>query len=403
MTQGAPIVIIGAGHAGVQAAASLRDEGWDSGIHLICGEPHLPYHRPPLSKAYIQGKASVASLHLRAEEFYRNSGIELRLGRRAMAIDRQAHSLLLEDGKIAPFSRLVLAMGARRRPLRIPGDDLLGVTVLRTLQDAEQLRDALTACSDLVIIGGGFIGLEVAAAAAREGRRVTVLERQARILERAVSPEMSAALASMHHVAGVRIVVAAHVVGIKGDAGRVTHVDCSETGLIPASHVLIGLGVVAEDTLAASAGLSCPDGVQVDEHLSADGDRIFAIGDCALFPSPSAGRHVRLESVQNANDQARAVARVITGKKEAYTAVPWFWSDQYASKLQIAGLRPPGAACKVWGSPREGRFSVLCFDEGRLVAVESLNRPRDHIIARKLLNCGGRVDEMTAISEMNQS
>lgn len=384
------ILVLGTGQAGFQVAASLREDGFDGRVVLVGDEPGLPYQRPPLSKAYLTGKADTAAVRLRPEKFFAEHRLEMRAGERAVRIDRAGRRVLLGSGGALPYDRLVLALGARNRALPVPGAELDGVVQLRTLADAEGLRQRLERAREAVVVGAGFIGLEFAAVAAARGVAVAVVEATDRPMARSLSPAMSAFFRDAHERQGVRFVFGATVTRVLGD-GRATGVETADGRRFPADLVLVGIGVVPNAELAAEAGLAVADGVVVDEHLATGDLAISAIGDCARHPCRFAdeGGPVRIESVQNAVDQARCVAARLAGKSTApYAAVPWFWSDQGALKLQIAGLATPHDHAVARGDPASGAFSVFCFRGGRLAGVESANRPLDHVFARKLLANG---------------
>jgi 3-phenylpropionate/trans-cinnamate dioxygenase ferredoxin reductase subunit len=343
------------------------------------------------------GKADAAAVRLRPDKFFAQHRIELRAGERAARIDRAARRVVLASGEALPSDHLVLAVGARNRALPVPGADLDGVVQLRSLDDAEDLRQRLEAARDAVVVGAGFIGLEFAAVAAARGMAVTVVEAADRPMARSLSVEMSAFFRDAHERQDVRFVFGATVVRVLGGDGgrRATGVETADGRRFPADLVLVGIGVVPNAELAAEAGLAVADGVLVDERLATSDPAISAIGDCARHPCRFAGAagQVRIESVQNAVDQARCVAARLAGKGGAaaapYAAVPWFWSDQGAQKLQIAGLATPYERAVPRGDPAAGAFSVFCFGGGgRLLGVESANRPLDHVLARRLLANG---------------
>ncbi|GAA2454955.1 NAD(P)/FAD-dependent oxidoreductase [Streptomyces lavendulocolor] len=390
------VVVIGAGQGGLDTAAALRGRGYRGRLTLVGDEPVLPYQRPPLSKGFLTGDTAAGDLELRPRAFFAAQDVELVSGTRAAKIDRERRTVLLETGTTLPYDSLVLATGARPRTLPVPGAvSLSGVLTLRGLADAEDLRKRLTGPPRrLVVIGAGFIGLELAATARKLGHEVTVVEAQSRALARALTPTMSSRLVARHAEAGVRILLSREVTALWGSAaGRVEVVELDGAERIPADLVVVGIGVLPNTELAALAELQVGDGIVVDAHLRTDDPDIYALGDCARFPSPHAGRHVRLESVQNASDQAKVVAAGICGDRVPYTAVPWFWSEQYDMRLQIAGLTAGHDETVLAGDPEGGRFSVFCFREGRLTGVESVNRPADHGIARRLLASG---TELTA-------
>jgi len=381
MTQ---IVIAGGGQAGFQTAMSLRQNGFDGRILLVGDEPGLPYQRPPLSKAYLTGDMSREGLDLRPATFFTKEQIEL-IADCVDSVDRQARRVTLRAGGTLAYDHLVLATGARNRLLNIEGADSAGVHLLRTAADAERLRAALAGAQRAVVIGAGFIGLEIAAGLRKRGIDVTVLEALDRVMARAVTPELSVYFARYHAEDGTRLLFKTGAVRLTQSGGHVDGVVTSDGSVLPADLVVIGVGVVPNVELAAAAGLPVDNGIVVDKHLLTADPHISAIGDCAAFPSIDAGRRVRLESVQNAVDQARCVAARLTGRPHAYGAVPWFWSDQGTLKLQMVGLTQGWTDTVVIGDPAAASFSVLCFAGSRLIGIESVNRPADHMAGRRLL------------------
>ncbi|MFE1600749.1 NAD(P)/FAD-dependent oxidoreductase [Methylobacterium sp. ID0610] len=381
------IVVVGAGQGGFQLGASLREGGYHGPVTLIGDEPGLPYGRPPLSKAYLTGRTDAAGLLLRPPAYYAEHAITVRSGERVTAIDRAAQRVTLASGEALPFAHLVLATGTRNRPLPVPGADLPGVHQLRSLAEADALKAALDGVARVAVVGAGFIGLEFAAVCAGKGIAVTVIEGLDRALARALSATMAGAMTEAQAAAGVRFLFGAQVEAIAGRE-RATGVVVRGGETVPADLVLVGIGVLPNQDLAEAAGLAVGNGIAADAMLATTDPAISAIGDCAAHPSPHAdGARVRIESVQNAVDGARCVAARLTGRPAAYTAVPWFWSDQGSLKLQIAGLSTPADDAVTRGTPGSG-FSVFRYRNGRLSAVESLNRPADHMIARRLLQAG---------------
>ena len=380
------VLIAGAGQAGFQVAASLRDNGYAGRVVLVGEEPELPYQRPPLSKAYLDGKADEETLRLRPEAFYDEHHIEFLPGESLLRIQRPTREVELSSGRRLAYDHLVLATGSRNRALPVPGADLDGVVQLRTRADAADLRQRLPEIRRAVVVGAGFIGLEFAALAVQRGIAVTVVEAAERPMARALSPAMSSFFRAAHEANGVRFAFAALATGITGESGRASGVETAEAGHVPGDIVLVGIGVVPNIDAAVEAQLAVGDGILVDEELLTSDPHISAIGDCASFPTPFAdGARVRIESVQNAVDQARCVAVRLAGRPAPYAAVPWFWSDQGSLKLQIAGLSCPHELAVPRGDPASGAFSVFCFARGHLVGVESVNRPADHMAARRLL------------------
>jgi len=386
---GAGVVIAGAGQGGFQVAASLRKAGYEGPVTLVGQEPGLPYQRPPLSKEWLAGGDGPERVHLRPEGFYAKQGIELVCGERVERVDRAARRAALASGRTLPYEHLVLALGSRARELSVPGAELDGVFTLRTVADAGELRERLGGAGDVVVVGGGFIGLEFAAAARRRGATVTVVEALERTMARVVSPEISRFYAARHEAEGAAVLLGTGVQALEGSGGRVRAVVLADGRRLPADLVVAGIGIVPNTDLAAEAGLVVDDGIVVDEHLRTSDPAIWAVGDCARYPSVHAGARVRLESVQNAIDHARCAAVGIAGAPEPYASLPWFWSDQHGAKLQIAGLTAAPEQAVLRGDVEAGSFSTFCFVGGRLAGVESVNRPADHMAARRLLGGGG--------------
>ncbi|MFK8252590.1 NAD(P)/FAD-dependent oxidoreductase [Ancylobacter terrae] len=378
------VVIVGGGQGGFQLAASLRDNGFDGRLTLVGEEPGLPYQRPPLSKAYLKGEADAGQLELRPAAFYADHRIDL-VHDRVHGIDPATRRIAFADGHSLPYGHLVLATGARNRPLPVEGAGLDGVLYLRTLAEAAELKQRLAGAERVVVIGAGFIGLEFAAVARALGHEVTVIEALARPMARAISPAMSAFFAREHAAMGTRLALGAGVVRLHGEDGRVRAVETLNGAVHPADLVVVGIGVVPNAELAHEAGLVVSNGIRVDDHLATMDPAISAIGDVVAYPSVHAGREVRLESVQNAVDHARSLAARLTGRPAPYTAVPWFWSDQSDLKLQMVGLAGPDDTEVLRGDPMSRRFSVFRFRDGRLTAIESVNRPADHMLGRRLL------------------
>ena len=379
------LVIIGASYAGVQAALTARDEGYSAPIRIVADETALPYQRPPLSKAFLLGTASEDSLVLRDDKFFRDRGIDLVLGVAVAAIDREARTVGLANGDRMPFDKLVIATGSRARRLDVPGANLPGVLTLRTLANAHHLKAELGALSRLVVIGGGFIGLEVAASASKLGKTVAVIETAPRLLGRAVSPAVSQALLDLHRSHGVDIRLDDSVTAIERSASGSLTVICTSGARLEGDRVLVGVGGVPNAELAAMAGLPCGNGIIVDDHgRTADPD-IFAAGDCSDHHNAFIGRRIRLESVQHAQDQGKTVGAAIAGRPAPYMSVPRFWSDQYDAKLQIVGLSEGADLHVIRGRPADGAFSVFAYRGSRLVAVDSINRPGEQLLARRLL------------------
>ena len=391
------MVIIGAGHAGGAMAAALRQSGYADPITLIGEEPVAPYQRPPLSKAWLKGEAQQADLLLRPDSFYAEKSIGLRTGIRVASIDRAGRTVRLADGESVPYEHLVIATGSRLRKLDVPGIDTSGVLELRTLADAERIRAALRPGIRLAIVGGGYIGLEVAASARSLGTEVVVIERESRLLARVASPELSAFFERCHRDHGVAIELGASVSGFESRDGQVCAVRLADGRSLPCEVAVVGIGAQAQDGLAAQAGLSCRDGIVVDELCRTSDPSIHAIGDCTQRPLPRYGASMRLESVPNALEQARQAAADVCGKPAVKSDVPWFWSDQYDVRLQIVGLPRDVASKVVRGDPSAGKFCVLHLDaDGVLQALEAVNSPGEFAAARQWVGARQLIDPTRA-------
>jgi NADPH-dependent 2,4-dienoyl-CoA reductase/sulfur reductase-like enzyme len=378
------IVIAGAGQAGFQTAASLRQEGFEGVVTLIGDEPGVPYQRPPLSKAYLLGKTDVAGLCFRPEKFFCDNHIEL-VSDQVMALDRTNCRVTLRSGSSLGYDHLVLATGAHNRALPVPGAELDGVFGLKSLADADALGSRLKHARNIVVVGAGFIGLEFAAVARASGAQVHVLELADRPMARAVSKEMSDFFTEAHTGWGINLDFRKGLARIEGAEGKVTGIELTSGRKLPADLVVFGIGVLPNTQLAAEAGLDIENGIKVDSYLLTSDPTISAIGDCAMFPSQHAGSPIRLESVQNAADQGRAVAARLVGKAAPYAAVPWFWTDQGDLKLQMVGLSAGHDTTVTLGNPTDRSFTILLFKRGHLIATESVNRAGDFMAARKLL------------------
>jgi 3-phenylpropionate/trans-cinnamate dioxygenase ferredoxin reductase subunit len=382
----AHVVIIGAGHAGGSAAAFLRQFGWKGPITLVGEEPFLPYQRPPLSKTWLKEEMDAASVALRPIGFYDSNKIGLLPGVTATAIDRDRCTVALSTGQTLKYDELVLATGARPRVLAVPGHDLVGVLDLRSIADANRIRAALVADSRLVVIGGGYIGLEVAASARSIGASVAVIEREERLLARVASPILSSFFHKTHEARDVSILCNATVAAIEGNAGHATSVRLRDGNLLSCDIVLVGVGAGPDDRLAREAGIACESGIVVDLSARTTAPHIHAIGDCTWRPLPLYDRHFRLESVPNALEQAKQAAADLCGRPHPAPEVPWFWSDQYDVRLQIAGLPFDVASATVRGDPAAGRFAVfhLALD-GTLQAVEAVNAPTEFMAGKSMI------------------
>lgn len=386
MEPSGPIVIAGAGHAGGSAAAMLRQLGWQGSLTLIGDEPIVPYQRPPLSKAWLTGEATEESLALRPAGFYPDASIDLRLGVRVTAINRSEKTVALSNGTVLPYEILILATGSRARRLALPGADLAGVLELRTAADADRLKTALRPGAKLAIIGGGYVGLEVAASARTLGAEATVIERESRLLARVACVTLSDFFHGFHLSQGVTIETGAQVMALEGVDGRVSGVRLGDGRLIGCDAALIGVGAVANDELALTAGLTCVNGISVDLAARTDDPAIFAIGDCTYRPLPLYDRMGRLESVPNALEQAKQAAFVICGKPAPTPEVPWFWSDQYDLRLQIAGMPFGVTETAVRGDVAAGKFALFHLTEDGVVqAVEAVNAATEFMGGRRLI------------------
>lgn len=392
MTTSPGILIIGAGQAAISAAEALRAGGHTDPITLLGDEPCGPYHRPPLSKAWLAGEMDAAQLVMRAPELLAKKGINLRTSVRVQAIDRAARTVRLDGGERLPYAGLVLATGARPRPLAVPGADAPNVHALRTRADAQGLAADLQRCRaqglPVVVVGGGFIGLEVAATARKLGLAVTVIEAAPRLLGRVLAPLLSDWYAELHRGHGVTLALGEGVSAIEtGADGRAAAVLGSAGQRWPAGLVVVGIGVLPNDELAAAAGLACERGIVVDDCARTADPAIVAAGDCTARRLPD-GSLVRLESVNNATEQGRSAAAALLGQARPFAGTPWFWSDQYDRKLQIAGLSTGADQAVLRGSLSAPGFSVWHFRVGTLVAVDTVSLPRDHLLARKLMDAG---------------
>ena len=388
-------LIVGGGQAGAQAAFSLREMGYNAKITIVGSEPHPPYQRPPLSKAFLTGSADQESLHFRKPEYYVNLGVDVRCGRRVIDIELgggatdMAGIARLNDGGVKGFDNLMLAVGGRPRRLDIPGAQLAGVCYLRTIADAVQLLDVLKRGATVVVIGGGFVGLEAAAMARRMDKHVTVVEVGDRLLSRVVASEVSNFLADAHIRRGTNVLLGCGVTAIEGECERVSGVRLSDGTLVPADVVIVGVGMTPRLDLAESLGLDTAGGIVVDAFARTSDPRIVAAGDCTVMPNPMTGVGlVRLESVQNAVDQAKVAAATIVGRPYAHSSLPWFWSNQGDIKLQMAGLTDGYDQTVLRGSTSSEKFSVFYYKNRRLVAVHAVNRPKDYMLARKALSQG---------------
>lgn len=388
------IVIVGAGQAAVQAIDTLRRKGFTGKISLVGDEPWLPYQRPPLSKKYLAGALERERLLLRPQSFYGQHSIETRMGRRVEEILRRERCVRLDDGSTLPYEALLLATGSRPRTLGIPGADLQGVHMLRTIADVDRIREHLKPGARLAIVGGGYIGLEAAATARELGLDVTVLEMADRVMGRVTCPAISAFYQAEHlrHGVRVRCNVRVRALAAQPGAGRVRAVVTEDGEEHPADIVIIGVGVLPAAELAVAAGLDCDNGVVVDEYCRTSDPAIYAAGDCANHPNPHYGRRLRLESVDNAFEQGASAALNILGIATAHDKVPWFWSDQYDLKLIIIGIAQGHDSVVLRGDPASRAFSACYLRGGELIALDSINTPKDQMAARKLIAARARPD-----------
>ena len=386
MTDTRAIVIIGGGHAGAQLCAGLAAAGLGRQVHLVCAEPEMPYQRPPLSKSFLKNPAEPVQAH-RSDAWFAEAGITVHRGDAAVALDRAAQRVQLRGGLQLAYQSLVLATGTRARRLAELPPSLANVALLRTAADAARLRGALQAASHLSVLGGGFIGLEVAATARLLGKTVTVLESAPRLLMRSVSPELAEHVLQTHRASGIDLRLGVRSGGFEIADSRL--VALSVDGRREAVELLVlGIGAEAETTLAEQAGLACDNGIVVDAFMRTSDAAILAIGDCTRFPDPAGAAALRLESVQNANDQARTALATLLGQPQAHAALPWFWSEQGSLRLQMAGLMPAAGVRHRRPGPTPDKFSLLHYAGDRLACVESVNAPADHLAARKLLEGG---------------
>ena len=398
MAKNGKIVIIGASHAGVQLAVSLRENGFAGTITLVGEEQPTPYHRPPLSKAFLKDADQQVQI-LRADDYYQNNDIELIKPRRVTSIDVDKAAVHLDDGQSLDYSSLVLATGARPRVLDMPDMDAKGIFQLRNASDAVALRDGSQNYKKAVVVGGGFIGLEAASTLHALGLDVSVVEAAPRLMGRAVAPEISQYVLERYRALGIKVYLDTPITALNVNKGKVTGIACNEQQF-DADMVLFGIGVIANDELASVAGLETSNGIHVDQNLQTSAKNIYAIGDVAAYNHPMVGERIRVESVQNATDQARNLANTLTGKKEPFSAVPWFWSEQADMKLQMVGLSHRSHSRITRENKERGSFTAFHFDKAdKLIAIDTINSPADHMAGRKLMEKGISVSPQQAGDE----
>lgn len=382
------IVIAGAGHAAGQIVSTLRQQDFDGQIVLIGDEPYLPYQRPPLSKKFLASEMPVERLYVKPEHFYDDPEIDVRLQTTITAIDRDAKTLKIDGGEDIDYDKLILALGSRPRPLSVEGANLESVHCLRTIADVEGIRAELDVGRRLVVIGAGYIGLEVAAVTRELGLDVTVVEMADRVMSRVVSPEISDFYQIEHTNHGVKLRLSTNVAALRGKKRGKKRVKCvatSEGEEIPADFVVVGVGILPNTELAEHAGLDVDNGIVVDDRCQTSDPDIYAVGDCTSHPNDIYDRFLRLESVHNAVEQAKTAASNLCGKETHYSDVPWFWSDQYDLKLQIAGLSEGYDDVVIRGNPAERSFACLYLKDGRLIAVDAVNAPKDYLQSKALI------------------
>jgi 3-phenylpropionate/trans-cinnamate dioxygenase ferredoxin reductase subunit len=385
------VVIAGAGHAAGQVVASLRQKKFAGRIVLIGEEPWLPYQRPPLSKKFLAGELSAERLYFKPESFYDDPDIEVRLGTRITEIDRDNCSVTSVDGEVFTYNKLVLALGGRPRTLPLPGAELAGIHYLRGIDDVLKIQSEIQEGRRLVIVGAGYIGLEVAAVTAQLGLDVTVVEMEDRVMSRVVSPQLSEFYQQEHVAHGVTLKLSTGTSGFSGN-GKLQYVLLDNGEKLPADLVVIGVGIVPNIELADAAGLATENGIVVDDHCRTSDPNIFAVGDCTFHPNDVLGKSLRLESVHNALEQAKTAASNICGENSSYAQVPWFWSDQYDLKLQIVGLSQGYDEVVMRGDPVTRSFACLYLRDGQLIAVDAVNSPRDFMQSKALIANRARID-----------
>lgn len=391
-TESQTCLIIGASHAGAQLANALRKEGWQGKIIMLGSEKRMPYHRPPLSKALLMGEKQAEEIDIFKAAIYEKGDIEVRLGVTVESIDPENKTIALAEGETLSYDKLALCTGARVRYLDIPGGNLPGVFYLRALEDAQAILTKVKEGAKAVIVGGGYIGLETAASLRKLGMEVTVLEMMGRVLERVTAPEMSEYYTKLHESHGVRIITDAQAQAFEG-SGQVEKVVCNNGLTLDADLVIVGIGVVPNIELAQQAGLTVGNGIIVNEKAETSAADIYAAGDCTFHPNNLLGFDLRLESVPNAMEQAKVAAANICGNEKTYHALPWFWSDQYDVKLQIAGFNKGYDKVVIRGNPDDNQFVGWYLKDGKLLAADCVNAGKDFMLAKKLIAANATIPE----------
>ena len=392
----AGMVIIGCGQAGGQAAASLRQEKYEGPITMIGQEPYIPYQRPPLSKQYLSGEQEKEKLNLRQESFYSEKEINLMLETSVLSLDPDKRELQLENGETVTYDKLLVATGGRPRKLEVDGHTLKGIHYLRNIDDVDAIKTQMSTSQNLVIVGGGYIGLEVASVAIKRGLTVSVLEMESRILERVTTEEMSAFYHQLHTDEGVNILTSTQAKAFKGSE-TVESVVCGDHE-IPADLVIVGIGILPNTEMAEAAGLETNNGLVVDEHCRTSNEHIFAAGDCTNHPNPILNRRLRLESVPNAMEQGRVAASNMLGGSKSYASMPWFWSDQYEHKLQMVGFSKDSDQSVVRGDMESKSFTVFYLKDDSIIAADSVNNPKEFMASKQLVGKKASIEALADTS-----
>jgi len=392
----AGMVIIGCGQAGGQAAASLRQEKYEGPITMIGQEPYIPYQRPPLSKQYLSGEQEKEKLSLRQESFYSEKEINLKLETSVLSLDPHKKELQLENDETVTYDKLLVATGGRPRKLEVDGHTLKGIHYLRNIDDVDAIKTQMSISQNLVIVGGGYIGLEVASVAIKKGLTVSILEMESRILERVTTEEMSAFYHQLHTDEGVNILTSTQAKAFKGSE-TVESVACGDHE-IPADLVIVGIGILPNTEMAEAAGLETNNGLVVDEHCRTSNEHIFAAGDCTNHPNPILNRRLRLESVPNAMEQGRVAASNMLGGSKSYASMPWFWSDQYEHKLQMVGFSKDSDQSVVRGDMASKSFTVFYLKDDSIIAADSVNNPKEFMASKQLVGKKASIEALADTS-----